>query len=85
MSEGRKVSVLVLGQESLRALQGGNEPNWSLVFVPQVKQNPFKLTGLQQRCVTEELGVVWPIPGRVCTLRALSFLVFAFNFYVEEQ
>lgn len=48
MSEGGKVFVLVLGKESCRALQGGSAPNWSLIFVPNMNQNNFKLTGLQQ-------------------------------------
>lgn len=48
MSEDEKVSFFVLGKESCRALQGGKEPNWSLIFVPNMNQNNFKLTGLKQ-------------------------------------
>lgn len=40
--------------------------------------------GLQQRCIIKELGVGWPVPARVCTLEVLSFLAFAFIFYIEE-
>lgn len=43
MSEGGKVSVLVLGKETCRVLQGGNAPSWSLVFVPKVNKIPSSL------------------------------------------
>lgn len=48
MSEDGKVSVLVFGKEICRVLQGDNAPNWSLIFVPNMNQNNFKLTRLQQ-------------------------------------
>lgn len=50
MSEGGKVSVLVLDKERCRKLQGRNTLNWSLVCSSKVNQNDFKIRGLQQSC-----------------------------------
>lgn len=50
MSEGGKVSVLVLDKERCRKLQGRNTLNWSLVCSSKVNQNDFKIRGFQQSC-----------------------------------
>lgn len=82
-TERGKVSLAALGKESCRVLQGGKAPKWSLVFVPKLNQNPFKLVGLQQRCVTKELEVVWPVPARESTFG--SFLDVCLYFFMLKN